>query len=252
MDVLYLRQERVNSHGCKFPNITFKQYFGFQHAALHATPGTHFIGKSLGPAHSPQDIKGLTLRCLLVGALLCQSHYLLAVPVSLSPPIVTSSLRPFKYLIMASQATFRFLTVSQVKRLHARQVIAHGRPTQPALLESAVNSPMNVKHYEGVNDIFKLAANLAAKIMKNHAYQDGNKRTALVAADMFLKINGYCLQETPLSQDSRGVGLENAHSAVCTDQWTADNLAEYYRQIATEIPGWSEEIVKYRNDSVEY
>jgi len=47
--------------------------------------------------------------------------------------------------------------------------------------------------------VFQLAANLSEKIMKNHAYQDGNKRTALVAADMFLKINGY---KTPKSTAS--------------------------------------------------
>jgi prophage maintenance system killer protein len=33
-------------------------------------------------------------------------------------------------------------------------------------------------------NIFQLAAYLAEKIMKNHAYQDGNKRTAPPAADI--------------------------------------------------------------------
>jgi death-on-curing family protein len=47
---------------------------------------------------------------------------------------------------------------------------------------------MNVKHYSGQSNLFQLAANLSEKIMKNHAFQDGNKRAALVAADMFLKI----------------------------------------------------------------
>ena len=37
--------------------------------------------------------------------------------------------------------------------------------------------------------------------MKNHAYPDGNKRVVLVAADMFLKINGYKLQVAPLRND---------------------------------------------------
>lgn len=52
---------------------------------------------------------------------------------------------------------------------------------------------MNIKHYAKEDDVFQLAANLAEKIMKDHAFQDGNKRTALLAADMFLKINGYYL-----------------------------------------------------------
>jgi death-on-curing family protein len=61
---------------------------------------------------------------------------------------------------------------------------------QLGLLDSTVASPMNVKHYSGQSNLFQLAANLSEKIMKNHAFQDGNKRAALVAADMFLKING--------------------------------------------------------------
>ncbi|THC89115.1 hypothetical protein EYZ11_011442 [Aspergillus tanneri] len=71
-------------------------------------------------------------------------------------------------------------------------------------------------------DVFRLAANLAEKIMKNHAFQDGNKRTALLAADMFLKINGYYLQKVPFAEDTHNKGLANAHVAVVTNQWTAD------------------------------
>lgn len=64
---------------------------------------------------------------------------------------------------------------------------------EPPVLGSVVHSPMNIKHYAKEDDVFQLAANLAEKIMKDHAFQDGNKRTALLAADMFLKINGYYL-----------------------------------------------------------
>jgi death-on-curing family protein len=91
---------------------------------------------------------------------------------------------------------FRFLTAEQVRHLHFLW-ISNAHPSQPYLLESAVQSPMNIKHYNNEQNLFQLAASLSEKIMKNHAYQDGNKRTALVAADMFLKINVYQLQEVP-------------------------------------------------------
>jgi prophage maintenance system killer protein len=71
--------------------------------------------------------------------------------------------------------------------------------------------------------------------MKNHAYQDGNKRTALVAADMFLKINGYKLQDTPMANDAVNVDITNAHVAVTTSQWDVKQLGEYYESIATPI-----------------
>jgi len=106
---------------------------------------------------------------------------------------------------------------------------------------------MNIKYYEKEENVFQLAAHLAEKIMKNHAYQDGNKRTALLAADMFLKINGYKLQDTPLAADTLNDDIANAHVAVTTNQWNAKQLGEYYESIATPIASWTPEILAYRN-----
>ncbi|KAJ5678681.1 DOC family protein [Penicillium macrosclerotiorum] len=135
---------------------------------------------------------------------------------------------------MASK-TFRFLTVTQVQRLHARFVVANAVPTQPGMLESAADSPKNMKHYAKQEDIFQLAANLAEKIMKNHAFQDGNKRTALMAADMFLKINGYYLQKVPFADDLHNKDLANAHVVVVTNQWTAEQMRNYYKTVAAPL-----------------
>ncbi|KAJ5715409.1 DOC family protein [Penicillium malachiteum] len=131
----------------------------------------------------------------------------------------------------------RFLTFAQVQRLHATLIIPNAIPTQPSMLESAVHSPMNQKHYANIEDIFQLAANLAEKLMKNHAFQDGNKRTALVAADMFLKLNGFSLQEVPSADDILNPRLANAQVAVVTKEWTAENLGNYYKSIAIGYGG---------------
>ena len=93
--------------------------------------------------------------------------------------------------------TFRFLTSAQVIKLH-QTTIARAQPSQPAMLASAVTSPTNINYYDQ-GECLQLAAKLAEKIMKNHAYQDRNKRTALLAAGMFLKIDGYKLQDTPMA-----------------------------------------------------
>lgn len=151
----------------------------------------------------------------------------------------------------AATKTFRFLTASQVIRLHIRS-LANRQPSQPAMLDSAVNSPMNIKYYEKEENLFQLAANLAEKIMKNHAYQDGNKRTALLAADMFLKINGYQPQKQPMAPDAINHDITNAHVAVTTSQWDAKQLGQYYESIATPIESWSPEIMEYRNAATEY
>ena len=101
--------------------------------------------------------------------------------------------------------------------------------------------------------MFQLAASLSEKIIKNHAYQDGNKRTALVAAGMFLKINGYKLQKVPLqaNDDRVNQSIADAHVAVCTSAWTAEQLGQFYQSVASEIEEWSADIMEYKNAATE-
>lgn len=61
------------------------------------------------------------------------------------------------------------------------------------LLESALGNTMQLLAY-GNPDLFDLAAPYAFGIVKNHPFLDGNKRSALMAAAMFLEINGYTFQ----------------------------------------------------------
>ena len=57
------------------------------------------------------------------------------------------------------------------------------------LLQSALARPQNLHAY-GENNLFQLAASYAESIASNHAFVDGNKRTALVSAMHFLEKNG--------------------------------------------------------------
>lgn len=58
--------------------------------------------------------------------------------------------------------------------------------------------PRNLTAYEACDDIARLAAAYAYGIAKNHGFADGNKRTALVTADLFLMLNGYELVSSPV------------------------------------------------------
>ncbi|KAG6037113.1 hypothetical protein E4U41_005325 [Claviceps citrina] len=155
---------------------------------------------------------------------------------------------------MAANIRRRFLTALQAKRLHA-QLIAPSLPSQPTMLDSAVDSPMNHKHYHGQTDVFQLAGTLAEKVLLNHPYQDGNKRTALYAADVFLKMNGYQLgggtaatAATDDADDDDDDGahfderLANAHVLVATRQWTSDDLARFYASVARPLDEASREV----------
>ena len=62
------------------------------------------------------------------------------------------------------------------------------------LLESALARPLQLAHY-GKPDAADLAASHAFGIARNHPFIDGNKRTAFIAAELFLALNG-CLLYT--------------------------------------------------------
>lgn len=146
--------------------------------------------------------------------------------------------------------TFRFLLVKQIQELHNRHITPTFTLSQPHMLSSAVDSPINIKHYTKEENVFTLAANLSEKLMKNHAFQDGNKRTALLAADTFLKVNGFRLQENPLA-DKDGQGLAEAHVNVCTNAWTTAELAAYYESVVVPVERETDEIAEFKWDAIE-
>ncbi|KAF2859876.1 hypothetical protein K470DRAFT_207937, partial [Piedraia hortae CBS 480.64] len=49
----------------------------------------------------------------------------------------------------------------------------------------------NAAHYGSETRLHMLVAILASKLILNHACFNGNKRTALVSANMFLRLNVY-------------------------------------------------------------
>ena len=79
--------------------------------------------------------------------------------------------------------------------IHEEQLAEHGGPAgtrDNGLLESALSRPLQLAHY-GQPDAADLAASYAFGIARNHPFIDGNKRTAFVAAELFLALNGHRL-----------------------------------------------------------
>ena len=78
--------------------------------------------------------------------------------------------------------------------IHARQLAEHGGEQglrDKGLLLSALARPKNLLAYaEQPPDLAALAAAYAFGITNNHAFLDGNKRTAYVVCRTFLKLNG--------------------------------------------------------------
>jgi len=90
-----------------------------------------------------------------------------------------------------------YLTLEEVLLLHARLIQrtgGSGGVRDVGLLESALARPQAT--FEGRElypDLWHKAAALMHSLVKNHPFVDGNKRTALTAAALFLELNGYTL-----------------------------------------------------------
>lgn len=91
---------------------------------------------------------------------------------------------------------WRWLDKVIILAVHDRQIAEHGGgqgTRDEGLLESALNRPVNLAGY-GEPASEDLAAAYAFGIARNHPFVDGNKRTAWVAARLFLMLNGVEIQ----------------------------------------------------------
>jgi death-on-curing protein len=87
----------------------------------------------------------------------------------------------------------KHLTVEAVKAIHAEVLAAHGGAAgirDETLLESAVAAPQaSMMGQPLISDPIEIAAAYLFYICKNHAFVDGNKRTALAECLVFLEEN---------------------------------------------------------------
>ena len=92
------------------------------------------------------------------------------------------------------------------------------------LVESAVARPMAT--FDGVDlyeTVFDKAAALLQSLLKNHPFVDGNKRTALSSAGIYLKINGYDLKNYHEEEVDFGVQVD-------TKQLSIENISAWLKK----------------------
>lgn len=130
--------------------------------------------------------------------------------------------------------------------IHDRQLAEHGGGSgvrDEALLDSALARPQQLFAYgDPPPDLAALAASLAYGIARNHPFVDGNKRTAAVACETFIRLNSGALQaddlelypvylalaEGSLTEDELGAWLR-AHLVLDTDGSVNEPRAAYAR-----------------------
>ena len=86
-----------------------------------------------------------------------------------------------------------WVRLDAVLAIHRRQLSEHGGLDgirDQGMLESALGRPTNKYSYESPKpSLAQLAAAYAFGIARNHPFIDGNKRTAFVVCELFLRLN---------------------------------------------------------------
>lgn len=120
----------------------------------------------------------------------------------------------------------RFLAVADVLLIHENTIHHEGGMAglrDPGLLESAVLMPQQQFGGEYLHPgLAEMAAAYLFHIAQNHAFHDGNKRTAVMAALIFLDANGVTRLPAPDE-------LERMTLAIAAGEATKSQLIEWMR-----------------------
>ncbi len=126
-----------------------------------------------------------------------------------------------------------FLLVEEVLDLQARLLAEHGGQEgvrDRGLLESAVATPQASFGGDFLHpNVFAMAAAYAFHISENQPFLDGNKRAAMGAALVFLRMNG--LRLGPLHCQS----MYDAMIAIADGQMHKDDLAVLFRWLSYPV-----------------
>jgi death-on-curing protein len=121
-----------------------------------------------------------------------------------------------------------YLTAEQVLFIHARLIEEtggeHGVLSLGLLLSAVARPQATFDGQELYPTLFSKAAALLENLVGNHAFVDGNKRTAITSAGLFLRMNGYHL--TASNQELEDFTLQCARQLVPLDQmmvWLDDH-----------------------------
>lgn len=124
-----------------------------------------------------------------------------------------------------------FLTLAEVIEVHVDQIRRYGGQSglrDLGLLESALAQPQASFAGEWLhNSLHDMAAAYAYHLCQNHPFIDGNKRTALACALVFLELNGVSLL------DPRG-RLKNAMFRLAAGKMRKEEFAKLLRTLPRE------------------
>jgi death-on-curing protein len=137
-----------------------------------------------------------------------------------------------------SDSPYLYLTVSQIRELHDALIGEHGGvggTPNPVRLKTCVEAPQSVALLQE-GDVFEQASAYACTILRKSPFKDGNRRTALVAALVFLEINGV------VDHDYDESTLLQAMLYLAEGKMDRDLFAQFLREAVSGVTGtWQDE-----------
>ena len=126
----------------------------------------------------------------------------------------------------------QYLTPEQVLFLHSRLIAetggGHGIRDLGMLL-SALGRPQTTFDEKGLyTDLYSKAAALMDSLVRNHPFIDGNKRTAITAAALFLRINGFQLVVENNEMVQFTLACAQSHLSL-------DEITDWFRKYSTKV-----------------
>lgn len=130
-----------------------------------------------------------------------------------------------------SSPTYSLLTKAEVVFFNSYQIDQHGGVKgiqDEGMIESALGAVENALAYQEMS-IFDVAAKYGYKLINNHGFRDGNKRTGMAAALSFLEKNGQLIRAD--TQSMIDITLDIANSRIDEadfSQWLNDHAEEVF------------------------
>jgi len=125
-----------------------------------------------------------------------------------------------------------FLDIQHIKELHAGSLRGWGGRNglrDESSLAAAVKQPMTTFHYKEC-DLYDISAFYCFHISEAQAFIDGNKRTAVAAALLFLELNGVNTTDQDIT-----VSMYDAVIAIAENKINVDQLADIIRKLFGQV-----------------
>ena len=128
----------------------------------------------------------------------------------------------------------QFLSIGEVLEIHRDQISRYGGDSgirDLGLLQSALAMPaagFGGRYLHG--DLYEMAAAYLFHIIQNHPFVDGNKRTGVVAALVFLALNNVVVE-------AEVNDVERLVRAVAEGEAAKATVSEFFRKHAQEREG---------------